>query len=157
MNRLVWIGNQDSIGTIDRIGQVDVSTLDLVLFRQVLSSASKHTPFRFRAASKPEQGDEGSDDDTADDRARGNTSHCPFGHSAPVSTSLSNLGMVFTYPPELLGVTVVMAVTVFIPFPPPVLVGVPPPVCVPVGEGAAGVEDGDRSFRQLESDDEPMV
>ena len=50
-----------------------------------------------------------------------------------------------------------MAVTVLIPFPPPVRVGVPLPVLVPVEEGAAGVEDGDKSFKQLASDDEPMV
>lgn len=64
-----------------------------------------------------------------------------------------------TYPPESLGVTVVMAVTVLIPFPPPVLVAVPVlvPVCVPVDEGAAGVDEGDKSFRQLESEDAPMV
>ena len=51
----------------------------------------------------------------------------------------------------------VIAVTVLIPFPPPVLVAVPVPVWVPVDEGAAGVDDGDKSLRQLESEDEPMV
>lgn len=59
--------------------------------------------------------------------------------------------------PESLGVTVVMAVTVLIPFPPPVRVVVPLPVCVPVDEGAAGVEEGDKSFKQLASDDDPTV